>query len=395
MRKLYLILIIILLLFPFNIVNASNANTLAELRSELSSLKSKKSKQDSEKAKTKSELNNAQNNIYITKTQIDEGREKIENAKAEIVILTSEIEEGKETVKKLMNSYQILEDGNSYIDYLFNSQSYADLVYRYTVIDQIINYNSDLIEEWKANVIYNEELQIELAAKEEELNKQVASLEKEVSSLGKDLAAITDITMDIQDEINSTQELINFYKNMGCGENENLEQCVAVRGDTKFRKPVTKGTITSYFGYRLDPIKKQSTKFHAAIDIGGNSQGTNVYSAANGMVGKIVRKASCGGNEVFIYHTIGGTQYTTFYFHLLDIKVSVGDNVTSATVIGTVGGGSKTPWDGCSTGPHLHFGIATGWYGKTYSSYSTMISRTIDPQKTLNLPKKGTYWYSR
>ena len=113
------------------------------------------------------------------------------------------------------------------------------------------------------------------------------------------------------------------------------------------------------------------------------------------MVGKIIRKASCGGNQVYIYHTIGGKQITTGYMHLLDIKVSIGDQVSSKTIIGTVGGGSKTPWDSCSTGAHLHFMIADGWYGKTYTSYSTFVSKLQDAKKVLNLPNRYTYWYSR
>ena len=117
------------------------------------------------------------------------------------------------------------------------------------------------------------------------------------------------------------------------------------------------------------------------------------------MVGKIIRKSSCGGNQVYIYHTINGKKYTSAYLHLLEIKVSVGDQVTSDTVVGTNGGGSKTYWDDCSTGPHLHLTIASGWYGGTgsnsYSSYSTYIANTLNPKDLIGLPNKGTYWYSR
>ena len=104
-------------------------------------------------------------------------------------------------------------------------------------------------------------------------------------------------------------------------------------------------------------------------------------------------------NQVYVFHTINGKKYTTSYLHLLDINVEVGDQVTSNTVVGTIGGGSQTYWDDCSTGPHLHFVIATGWYGGTgsgsYSSYSTYVANTLDPKEVLGLPSSGTYWYSR
>lgn len=393
-KYLLIILIGLFILIP-SASASSEAKTLKELRGELQTLKNKKSSQDSQKKKTKSEITNAKNDVYNSQQAIVKGQEQIEQAKKNIEILTSDINSTKENIKKLMNNYQIAQGENIYLDYLFNAESYADLVYRYSIIKQILNYNNEQVETWENKVTENEELQKELAKKEIELNENISKLEKNIESLNGKLEEITEITMDIQDEISSTQELIDYYVKIGCTETESLEACVKVKGDTGFRKPLTKGTITSYFGYRKDPIKKV-TKFHSGTDIGGNKEGTNVYSTANGMVGKIIKKASCGGNQVYIYHTINGKKYTSAYLHLLTINVKVGDSVTSNTVIGTVGGGRGTKsYETCSTGAHLHFTIASGWYGKDYTSYSTFLSKTQDPQKILNLPNKGTYWFSR
>ena len=204
--------------------------------------------------------------------------------------------------------------------------------------------------------------------------------------------------MDIQEQIDGINSLIKYYEGLGCKDNQDLNECVSVKGDTMFRKPLIKGTITSYFGYRIDPIRG-SYRFHSGTDIGGNAEGTNVYATANGVVGMIIDNTSkkiCGGRQVYIYHTINGKKYTSGYMHLLDINVKVGDKVTSETVIGHVGGGRKTQsWESCSTGAHLHFMLGYGWYGSTYSSYSTWISNLFDAKKTLNLPNKYTYWYSR
>lgn len=397
MKKKILIILISLLVFIPS-VNASSAKTLAELRKELTALKNKKASQESQKKKTKEEIANAKDNIYNSQTAITEGREKIEAAKNEIEVLTGDIESTKESIKRLMNSYQLLQGDNIYLEYIFEAESYADLVYRYEVVNQILDYNNNQIEEWENKVEYNEELQVTLAKEEEELNKKIASLEKEIDSLGNDLLSITDIVMDIQEQIDGVAELIKYYEGLGCKENQDLDECVSIKGDTMFRKPLTKGTITSYFGYRIHPIYGYN-KFHSGVDLGGNKEGTNVYSTANGKVGMIVNNTSkkiCGGKQVYIYHTINGKKYTSGYMHLLSINVKVGDSVNSNTVIGTVGGGSKTQsWESCSTGPHLHFMIASGWYGSTYTSYSTFVSNLSDPQKILNLPNKYTYWYSR
>ena len=399
MRKISKILLIIIMLLVFMPkVNASSANTIAELRKEIEALKAKKQAQGNKKAQTQSEINTTTNKLNTTKNEITEGRNQIETARLEIEKLNKEIEDGTENIKSLMNSYQINGADNAYMDYIFEAESYADFVYRYTVIKQVIDYNKELIDGWNEKIIQNEQLQVDLANKEVELNKKVSEYEINIDKLGDKLAAYSDIVMDIQDEIDSTQELLNYYKELGCGENQNIYECISVKGDTMFRKPLVKGTITSYYGYRINPLTGKGTKFHSGTDIGGNKEGTNVYATANGTVGKIIRKATCGGNQVYVWHTIGGKKYTSLYMHLLNINVSIGDKVNSNTVVGTVGGGKGTwAWETCSTGAHLHFSVATGWYGdkNSYVSYSSFLAHLIDSKEVAKLPNKGTWWYSR
>lgn len=399
MRKINKILLIIIMLLVFMPkVNASSANTIAELRKEIEALKAKKQAQGNKKAQTQSEINTTTNKLNNTKNEITEGRNQIETARLEIKKLDKEIEDGTENIKSLMNSYQINGADNAYMDYIFKAESYADFVYRYTVIKQVIDYNKELIDGWNEKIIQNEQLQVDLANKEVELNKKVSEYETNIDKLGDKLTAYSDIVMDIQDEIDSTQELLNYYKELGCGENQNIYECISVKGDTMFRKPLVKGTITSYYGYRINPLTGKGTKFHSGTDIGGNKEGTNVYATANGTVGKIIRKARCGGNQVYVWHTIGGKKYTSLYMHLLNINVSIGDKVNSNTVVGTVGGGKGTwAWETCSTGAHLHFSVATGWYGdkNSYVSYSSFLAHLIDSKEVAKLPNKGKWWYSR
>ncbi len=396
MKKIIVLLLTIILFIPN--VFATNARTLGELKSELAALKTKKANQEYKKKRTNNEIESARNNIYSSQKEITQNREKIENAKKEVEELNIDIASTKESIKRLINSYELLQGDNIYLEYIFQAESYADLVYRYEVVNQILGYNNSQIESWESKVTYNEQLQVDLAKQEEELNKKIASLETSIDSLGSDLEKISDITMDIQEQIDGINSLIKYYEGLGCKDNQDLNECVSVKGDTMFRKPLIKGTITSYFGYRIDPIRG-SYRFHSGTDIGGNAEGTNVYATANGVVGMIIDNTSkkiCGGRQVYIYHTINGKKYTSGYMHLLDISVKVGDKVTSETVIGHVGGGRKTQsWESCSTGAHLHFMLGYGWYGSTYSSYSTWISNLFDAKKTLNLPNKYTYWYSR
>lgn len=394
-----LITIIVLLfsLYTFISPNAStNAKTLGGLKNELAALKNKKTQKDNEKKLTQGQIASSNQSISNAKNEITVNQGKVEQAKSDIITLNGEIEDTKESIKKTMETYQLTDGSNVYLEYVFDATSYEDLVYRYAIVEQIIDYNNEQIDKYNDLIKKNEQLQVDLANREIELNKQIDELGNKIESLGDKLEQISEDTMDVQDEINSTQELINYYKNLGCKDDQDLNECVSIKGDTGYMRPLNRGVITSYYGYRVNPLSGSGTKFHSGIDIGGNSEGTNVYATANGMVGKIIRKASCGGNQVYVFHTINGKQVTSMYMHLLTINVSLGDQVTSGTVVGTVGGGRGTfGWERCSTGAHLHFTLANGWYGKTYISYGTFLANTYDPQKTLGLPNKGIYWSGR
>ncbi len=401
MKKLSKVLLVFCILFlgiyTFISPNAkTNAKTLGELKNELASLKSKKAQKDNEKKLTQGQIASSNQSILNARNEINVNQGKVEQAKEDIVALNKDIDDTKESIKKTMSTYQLTDGSNVYLEYVFDAKSYEDLVYRYAIVEQIIDYNNEQIDKYNDLIEKNEQLQVDLANREVELNKQIDELGNKIESLGDKLEQISEDTMDVQDEINSTQELINYYKNLGCKDDQDLNECVSIKGDTGYMRPLNRGVITSYYGYRTNPLSGSGTKFHSGIDIGGNSEGTNVYATANGMVGKIIRKASCGGNQVYVFHTINGKQVTSMYMHLLTINVSLGDQVTSGTVVGTVGGGRGTSgWERCSTGAHLHFTLANGWYGKTYLTYGTFLANTYDPQKTLGLPNKGIYWSGR
>lgn len=391
-----LLLILPMAFLEATVSAASSARTLAELRQELNELKNKKTQNENAQEATENEISSAKSDVSSKQDEILENQQRVIDATNESEQLEVEISEGKDQLEDLLVAYQIASGENIYLEYIFDAASYEDLIYRYAVMEQLMDYQDEKLTEWKDKIEYNNQLKEELAEREVLLNQQIESLSQEIEALDDKLDDYFDISMDIDDEISSTEELIDYYESIGCQENEDLNSCVDVKGDTAFRKPLSKGTITSYFGYRTHPVTGEKNKFHTGVDIGGNKEGTNIYSIANGMVGKIIKRSSCGGNQVYIYHTIGGKKYTSAYLHLLTINVSVGDAVTSNTVIGTVGGGSGTrSYDKCSTGAHLHLGLGTGWYGSTYTSYNTWVSNLVDPQDVLNLPNKGVYWYSR
>ena len=101
----------------------------------------------------------------------------------------------------------------------------------------------------------------------------------------------------------------------------------------------------SGFGYRVDPIYK-TTKFHSGMDFSANI-GTPVYATGDGKVIKVGWESGYG-KLIKIDHGFG---YVTWYAHLNDYNVRVGQKVVRGEVIGKVGNTGK------STGPHLHYEV--------------------------------------
>jgi murein DD-endopeptidase MepM/ murein hydrolase activator NlpD len=117
---------------------------------------------------------------------------------------------------------------------------------------------------------------------------------------------------------------------------------VGPSGDGTLRRPVG-GPITSPYGQRVHPVTGQHS-LHDGTDFGA-ACGTPVRAAGSGTV---VDRSGGGpyGNRVTVRH---GDGLETSYNHLSSQSVSVGQRVTTSTVVGRVG------TTGLSTGCHLHF----------------------------------------
>lgn len=106
--------------------------------------------------------------------------------------------------------------------------------------------------------------------------------------------------------------------------------------------------ITSYFGWRTDPISFERA-YHRGIDISGTGYGSDIYAALGGEITKVGYSWDMG-NHVYINH---GNGVQTIYMHLSDFapETKVGKQVYSGELIGYMG------TSGYSTGTHLDFRI--------------------------------------
>ncbi len=399
MNKSFKVLLVLLLVVtfvtgPIN-VNAKAAETLGDLRNELKALQKEKKDNENKKHNTQAEINNKNEAVKQANDDIIQAENDIEAAKIKIAESEVEIEKISTETEELLRFMQVMNGENAYLEYITGASTMTEMIMRLKAVDQITTYNREQLDKLKELIKQNEQLQIDLAAKQVELENKISEYEKRIASLGKDLSELAEISEDIDDQIKNQKALIQSYEDMGCKENQKLSECVDIAKNAGWLKPLVKGRVTSLWGYRKHPTKG-TYKFHNGIDL-GIGEGTKIYSAASGTVAAITKKSSCGGNKVYVHSYVNGKAYTHYYFHLLKINVSVGDKVTTDTVIGTVGGGKSTQvYDECTTGAHLHFGIAKGFYlggGKEgYSSYSKFTSNSINPP---GFPGKGVWFYSR
>lgn len=127
-----------------------------------------------------------------------------------------------------------------------------------------------------------------------------------------------------------------------CKENDEKLKCIPAI------QPVANKNLkytASGYGLRIDPIYN-TTKFHEGMDFSANI-GTPVYATGNGVVTKAGWQSGYG-KIIKIDHGYG---YETWYAHLNDMDVRVGQKVVRGQVIGEVGNTGK------STGPHLHYEV--------------------------------------
>ena len=153
------LLLILPMAFPEATVSAaSSARTLAELRQELNDLKNKKTQNENAQEATENEISSAKSDVSSKQDEILENQQRVIDATNESEQLEVEISEGKDQLEDLLVAYQIASGENIYLEYIFDAASYEDLIYRYAVMEQLMDYQDEKLTEWKDKIEYNNQL---------------------------------------------------------------------------------------------------------------------------------------------------------------------------------------------------------------------------------------------
>ncbi|MCI8394892.1 MAG: peptidoglycan DD-metalloendopeptidase family protein [Bacilli bacterium] len=347
----------------------AEAETLGDLRKIYEDLVAQKRTNENKTEAAKQEIARKEAAIKTAETNLTNARREEAETQEKIDESNERIEKLTEEAKNVLLYLQQMKGQNAYVEYVTGASNMTDLITRLAVVEQISNHIQDTMKNLEDEIKKNEALKIELQEKQKALEKEITNYQAAIQKQYQNLAQYDKFALGIDEQIQVAKEKYEANKrtcqqNIGSTDDSVvLTTCSKVPVNGGWLKPLNRGYVTSEIGSRWG-------SYHNALDIGGNAEGTPVYAAAAGTVSGKIAKYRCGGNMLYIDVIVGGKKYTTYYYHLLRFNVNVGDVVTQDTIIGYVGGGRSTSaayggYDTCTTGAHLHYGVANGWFTGT------------------------------
>ena len=359
------------------------AKTLRDYYNELAEIEAKQNRTAEEKAAVEAKIRQYSEQIKASQDAIIVAQNEITAAQDKIYELNEEIKEKKEEIKSLLKFKQLSSGDNVYLEYIFGASDFTDFIYRSAIVEQLTAYNDELINDMYALIEENQKLTKELEIKIESEKKATIEFQNMLASNQIDLDDLADEEQYTEADILAKKEEIEYLESNGCTMDEELSACIDIPLATGFIRPLTYGTITDEYGWReIHPVYGTS-RMHYGIDIGA-PYWQPIYASAAGKVAYTVESYTPGvggGKQVILYHNINGVVYTTVYMHMIQTNVSMGEIVTSNSVIGYVGS------TGGSTGSHLHFEIHTGESDAGWSSFN--------PRNMVSFPSLDSTFYSR
>ena len=281
-------------------------------------------------------------------------------------LITAKGEELVQTEAKEKAQYELFckrvrnmeENGTlSYWSILFSSVSFSDLLDNFMMMDEIMAYDTAIMEQLQEtrNQIEADKAEIEKAKAEQETAREVQVKAKE------ELAASQAEVDKLIEEISGQEELLAAQEAKLRAEANSIDaelrqteeqmkpQINNVPSESGFMWPLPGHyTLSSLFGSRIHPITGRPNN-HTGIDIPAPG-GTPIVAAKSGVVTKSLHKGSYG-SYVVISHSDGTS---TLYAHMSSRAVSQGQTVKQGQVIGYVG------HTGSATGDHLHYEVRVG-----------------------------------
>lgn len=339
-------------------------NKINEAKNELINISDNKDEAETELQKLTNQVNEAQKQLNVLKAQIDELNASIDEKQNQIEEEAAEIERKDNLLKERMVA--LYEAGEtSYLDVLFNSENLLDFLSSYSLIQQIVETDTALIEELEQKKLQLENDKADLEKSKSEVEEKeaeqkikraqlVALQEKKQSEINK----LSEEEKQKQNELDEYNAKLNEIDNAIAEALENaMQEEQNGSGGTGGNGSSFDGTFTWPLDYSprrvTSRMKYRWGRWHKGIDIGTNAEiGKRVVAAASGTVVYSAYQSgsssSAGyGNYLIIYH---GNGFCTLYAHMDSKAVSTGQRVSQGQLIGYSGNTG-------GVAPHLHFEI--------------------------------------
>lgn len=360
-------------------------NEVAKYTAELQAKKDKVAKNDQEVAQIKQKIREIE-------AQIKKAEEEIKTLEKQIEESNQKIKEKEEESKKLMKYFQVVSNENEYLEYIFGATSIKDMVYRVSVVEQLTDYNEQVMNELEQLINENNAKKEQLNTKNKELKTLQNNLEDQKERINADTEAIKAGMPTVEQQIKEAKAQVAQFKKMGCGKNEDINACSyryyqsqssssggigSIPSTNGFYRPMENGYVTQAY----------KGKSHMGIDLGSNDKSIMIYPIASGQVTATYTDPD-GALVVKIRHNYNGRFIYSTYAHQRNFKVSSGQYVSHTTGIGNMGS------TGNSTGPHLHLEITScDWKsaggGCTWAQYK---NSTYNPTQFVSFPSR---WSNR
>lgn len=376
-----------------------NAETLKDYKDLLNKYIAEQKANNNKINQTDSQINSSKQEIENIKAEIQKNTKEIEQMRNDIITYNNEIKEKEIETKEIISYYQLSQQENLYLEYAFGAETITDLIYRMSVVEQLVEHNKNTIEDLNNKIKANQNREVELNQKEKEMTARQEELTKKISNLTGVKASLNENSVSVAKQIEIYQEIVDGYEELGCKDNDVIgKDCAVYTLISGWSRPIDSGYVTSEFGYRWGSL-------HRAVDVSNkNPYNTKIYPVA---VGTIVAKYydSYGALTVVIEHkTLSGQYYSSLYTHMSKFapNLYVGKTVTPNDYIGYMGA------TGLAYGPHLHLEIAPcrlynqsdkncGSWNK-YVSYVTRLYNNGSfkgPRELIYFPKQNVMFSGR
>lgn len=350
-------------------------NNQTELNKILKNVKKDINRLENEIFSLKKEIINIENDVSDLEKEITKTNHKIELKEIEIEKKEIELKEKKEKLSNNLNVYY--QRGHvSLLEAIFRIDELSNFIFRELAMKNIVKTNKKLHDEIKEQ---KKQLQIEMKQLDEliqTLHIQKKQLDNKKETLLQKKKINDRLLKELQYKHATIEDKISHEKHSIEEMNGELKAIIKKReeerkkqqnsdnlkGTGNFTMPVKIGYVSSGYGYRIHPVYG-TKRLHNGIDIAA-AYNTPIYASDSGTV-LFSGPASGYGNWIVIDHNNG---YYTIYGHMYSnqLFVSPGEQVTKGQKIAAMGSA------GTSTGNHLHFCIANGFNGSTFTYIDPM-----------------------